>query len=217
MLAGDRGQHGQRGRQAQLLNSEMPPPGGRGQGREAVNRCIRGQRCPRAGRRGVGGAQPGVGCVSRATRASLGRRPRPEPSSPWLLHREVLLLHEALLQHPLVTQELGPAATEATGPGLCSHRGTRSSEGGRVPPRPYGPAETPGAGWGCVEAKSWIPEAPTAGSCGRWGIWSTRAGCAQGTGEGSMPGWGLRLAPLAEWLHWTEVSSSNRYKEAIRD
>lgn len=104
------------------------------------------------------------------------------------------------------------------GPGSAHTEGsTRSSEGGRVPPRPYGPAETPGAGWGCVEAKSWIPEAPTAGSCGRWGIWSTRAGCAQGTGEGSMPGWGLWLAPLAEWQHWTEVSSSNRYKEAIRD
>ena len=136
MLAGDRGQHGQRGRQAQLLNSEMPPPGGRGQGREALNRCVRGRRCPRAGRRGVGGAQPGVGCVSGATRASLGRRPRPEPSSPWLLHREVLLLHEALLQHPLVTQELGPAATEATGPGLCSHRGVDPLLRGRPGPSP---------------------------------------------------------------------------------
>lgn len=33
MLTGDRGQHGQRGREAQLLNTQMPPPEGGGQDR----------------------------------------------------------------------------------------------------------------------------------------------------------------------------------------
>lgn len=38
MLAGDRGQHRERGRQAQVLNSEVPPPAGRRPGRDGVSR-----------------------------------------------------------------------------------------------------------------------------------------------------------------------------------
>lgn len=37
MLTGDSGQHGQRGRQAQLLNAQMPPPEGRG--RDSAGKC----------------------------------------------------------------------------------------------------------------------------------------------------------------------------------
>lgn len=55
MLTGDGGQHGQRGREAQLLNLEVPPPEGRGQARESVNRETSENREP------AGGVQPGEG------------------------------------------------------------------------------------------------------------------------------------------------------------
>lgn len=72
-------------------------------------------------------------------------------SSPRLGHCEVLLLQEALLQHPLVAQELGPA-------GIRGHQGlhggsrrssahtwggTRRSESPALPTGCHGPVETP--------------------------------------------------------------------------
>lgn len=87
-----------------------------------------------------------------------------EVSSPGLLHREALLLQEALLQHPPVTQELGPAGDgRSAGPGggshhrLCPHQGAQFPQKPRTPPRPHRSRGSP-RGWLELQEEAWEPD-----------------------------------------------------------
>jgi hypothetical protein len=104
VLTGDRGQHGQRGRQAQLLNTQTPPPEGG---------CRTGQKkAIRPGKNHHAGKPKGhLSCSPRDGQRQAASLPGP-------LHWE-LLFHETFLQHPFVTQELGPAGSVCHW-GLCA-------------------------------------------------------------------------------------------------
>lgn len=75
----DGGQHGEGGGEVQRLQLQVPPPD------EHSNV-----------RRSFTTPQKRVNPAVKHTH------------TPWFLHHEVLLTQEALLEHPLVTQELGP-------------------------------------------------------------------------------------------------------------
>lgn len=81
LLTGDGGQDGEWGRQVQALQLQVPPPDGT---EGEVRRLARNE--------------------TKISPTPLF--PAPTSSVPWFVHHDVLLTQEALLDHPLVAQEL---------------------------------------------------------------------------------------------------------------